>query len=82
MRFHCIYINRYDEVLEHGLPDWRQPVYYYRRVRKMSLFELSILLMVVIMIGQLLYGWAVYAEKQLVLVRRRKFIKGNLFVVN
>lgn len=43
----------------------------------MSLLELTVLLMVVIMIGQLLYGWAVYAEKQLVLVRNT-FNKGNI----
>lgn len=26
--------KKYHEVLENGLPDWRQPIYYYRRVRK------------------------------------------------
>ena len=65
MIFNC----RYDAVLEHGLPDWKQPVYYYRRVRKMGLWELSILLLAVITIGQFLYGWAAYLEKQIVLVR-------------
>ncbi|XP_003382630.1 PREDICTED: dnaJ homolog subfamily C member 1-like [Amphimedon queenslandica] len=62
----------YNEVLLNGLPDWRQPVYYYRRVRKMSLIELSGLLLVVIIVGQLLYGWAQYAEKQLVLYDLRQ----------
>ena len=26
----------YDSVLREGLPDWRQPVYYYRKARKLG----------------------------------------------
>lgn len=59
---------RYDEILEVGLPDWREPVFYYRKMRKMGLLELSCLLLVVVCVGQYLYGWAVYIEKQIVLV--------------
>ena len=55
-------------MLEHGLPDWRQPIYYYRRVRKMGVTELAVLLMVIATVGQFLYGWAAYLEKQIVLV--------------
>lgn len=36
----------------------------------MSIIELVVLLLTVIVVGQLLYGWAAYAEKQLVLVRK------------
>lgn len=53
----------YDRVLETGLPDWRMPVYYYRRVRRMGLFEMIIILFVIVSIGQYLVSWAAYAEK-------------------
>lgn len=59
---------RYDEILVNGLPDWRQPVYYYRRVRKMGMLELLLILLFIITIGQIVLGWASYLEKKLVLV--------------
>ncbi|XP_070566702.1 dnaJ homolog subfamily C member 1-like [Ptychodera flava] len=59
--------KRYDEILVHGLPDWKQPVFYYRRVRKMGLMELGSFLVVIIIIGQYLVAWSVYLEKKLVL---------------
>lgn len=59
---------RYDEVLREGLPDWKQAVYYYRRVRKMGLAEILLLLFVMVSVGHYLFGWAVYLEKLLVLV--------------
>ncbi|XP_054262299.1 uncharacterized protein F54F2.9-like [Macrosteles quadrilineatus] len=55
----------YDNVLENGLPDWKQAIYYYRRVRKMGLLEMSVILFVIFSIGQYLYGWANYFEKKL-----------------
>ena len=61
-------ICSYDEILVEGLPDWRQPVYYYRRARRMTIYELSFLVLVVATIGQFLIGWAQYFEKWLVLV--------------
>lgn len=30
---------RYDTVLVEGLPDWRMPAYYFRRMRKIGLAE-------------------------------------------
>jgi len=36
---------RYNQILVEGLPDWRQPLYYYRRVHKMGLFEMSVLVL-------------------------------------
>nr|CAG4642730.1 EOG090X0BHG [Evadne anonyx] len=57
--------SRYDQVLVDGLPDWRQPLYYYRRVRKMGMFELSIWLFIFITIGQYAVAWASYFEKKL-----------------
>ncbi|KAK6172092.1 hypothetical protein SNE40_018048 [Patella caerulea] len=58
--------QRYNRVLEDGLPDWRQPVFYYRRVRKMGLGELFLLLAGIFTLGQYLTAWSVYLEKKLV----------------
>lgn len=59
---------RYDEIVEHGLPDWRQPVFYYRRVRKMGLLELSLLLSVILSVGHYLVIWSMYFERMLEIV--------------
>nr|CDS33743.1 dnaj subfamily c [Hymenolepis microstoma] len=39
--------ERYDEALEHGIPDWKTPVFYYRRLRKMSNYEICTLVTIV-----------------------------------
>ncbi|XP_038654032.1 dnaJ homolog subfamily C member 1 isoform X2 [Scyliorhinus canicula] len=57
--------QRYNEVLENGLPDWRQPVFYYRRVRKLSNVELSLLLFIILTVGHYAVVWSIYFEKQL-----------------
>lgn len=57
---------RYDDILENGLPDWRQPVFYYRRVRKMSNAELAFLLFLILTVGHYAVIWSIYLEKQLV----------------
>ncbi|XP_072910746.1 dnaJ homolog subfamily C member 1 isoform X3 [Hemitrygon akajei] len=57
--------QRYNEILEKGLPDWRQPVFYYRRVRKMSNVELSLLLFIILTVGHYAVVWSIYFEKQL-----------------
>lgn len=56
---------RYDQVLIEGLPNWRNPLYYYRRVRKMGMMELSIWLFVLFSIGQYGVAWGSYFEKKL-----------------
>nr|CAG4650407.1 EOG090X0BHG [Sida crystallina] len=56
---------RYNQVLVDGLPDWRQPLYYYRRVRKMGSFELFTWLFVLFTVGQYAVAWASYFEKKL-----------------
>ncbi|PSN38357.1 hypothetical protein C0J52_06932 [Blattella germanica] len=56
--------KRYNEVLKNGLPDWRQAVYYYRRVRKMGLAEMSVILFVLVTVGQYIVSWAAYLEKK------------------
>jgi len=55
---------RYDDILVSGLPDWRQPVYYYRRVRKMGLLELAILLTVILTTGHIITLWSIYLERR------------------
>lgn len=55
--------QKYDNVLINGLPNWRSAVFYYRRVRKVGLLEMSILLFIVITIAQYVVAWAVYVEK-------------------
>lgn len=54
----------YDKVLENGLPDWKHAVYYYRRVRKMGLAEMSFILFVIVTVGQYIVAWAAYLEKK------------------
>eukprot|EP00063_Salmo_salar_P068984 XP_014043819.1 PREDICTED: dnaJ homolog subfamily C member 1-like isoform X1 [Salmo salar] len=57
--------QRYNDVLVNGLPDWRQPVFYYRRVRKMSNGELGFLLFLILTVCHYVVIWSVYLEKQL-----------------
>lgn len=57
----------YDRVLVEGLPSWRNPLYYYRRVRKMGMMELSIWLFVLFTIGQYFVAWGSYFERKLTL---------------
>ncbi|KAM7535583.1 hypothetical protein Aperf_G00000103461 [Anoplocephala perfoliata] len=35
--------ERYDDALKNGIPDWKTPVFYYRKLRKMSNFEIGAL---------------------------------------
>ncbi|XP_056913264.1 dnaJ homolog subfamily C member 1 [Takifugu flavidus] len=57
--------RKYDDILVNGLPDWRQPVFYYRRVRKMSNAELAFLLFLILTVGHYAVIWSIYLEKQL-----------------
>uniref|UniRef100_A0A8D0HD02 DnaJ heat shock protein family (Hsp40) member C1 n=1 Tax=Sphenodon punctatus TaxID=8508 RepID=A0A8D0HD02_SPHPU len=57
--------QKYDDILINGLPDWRQPVFYYRRVRKMSNAELALLLFIILTVGHYTVVWSMYLEKQL-----------------
>ena len=58
----------YNKVLVEGIPDWRSPIYYYRRARKMSMLEISIILTVVISITQYLMAWGSYWDQKHTLV--------------
>lgn len=57
--------RKYDDILVNGLPDWRQPVFYYRRVRKLSNTELGLLLFLILTVGHYAVIWSIYLEKQL-----------------
>jgi len=61
--------QRYHDVLEFGLPDWKSAVYYYRRVRKMGLLEMAVILFMILTVGQYIVLWAAYAEKKYTIVR-------------
>ncbi|CAB3386155.1 Hypothetical predicted protein [Cloeon dipterum] len=56
--------ERYHEVLEFGLPDWRSAVFYFRRVRKMGLLEMAVILFMILTVGQYAVLWASYAERK------------------
>ncbi|XP_043546370.1 dnaJ homolog subfamily C member 1 isoform X3 [Chiloscyllium plagiosum] len=74
MKMQKFNLDKYDEVLKNGLPDWRQPVFYYRRVRKMSNVELSLLLFIILTVGHYAVVWSIYFEKQLddLLTRKKR----------
>ncbi|XP_071948321.1 dnaJ homolog subfamily C member 1-like isoform X2 [Antedon mediterranea] len=56
--------EKYNEILEYGLPTWREPVYYYRKVRKMGLIEMSILVSIIMTVGHYIVAWAAFWEKK------------------
>lgn len=58
----------YNNVLIDGLPNWRQPIFYFRRARKLAMWQVSLILVAIISVGQYLAGWASYFEKRLSLV--------------
>ncbi|CAF1082727.1 unnamed protein product [Didymodactylos carnosus] len=62
--------KRYDRILTEGLPKWNTPVYYYRRVRKLHVWEMFLLLSVILTIGHYFVLWAIYFEKRLTMDER------------
>uniref|UniRef100_A0A8R1E006 DnaJ homolog subfamily C member 1 n=1 Tax=Caenorhabditis japonica TaxID=281687 RepID=A0A8R1E006_CAEJA len=58
--------EKYDNILEHGMPSWRQPLYYYRRMRKLEWYESVLVLLFIATIAHYLMMWAAYFEKTLV----------------
>lgn len=76
--------QRYHEVLEFGLPDWRSAVYYYRHVRKMGLLEMTVILFMILTVGQYVVLWAAYAENKYTIVSKlllSKFTKQTNCIV-
>ena len=56
--------KKYAEVLEFGLPNWRTPVFYYRTVRRMPIWELIIILMLTVTTCQYLMLWGSYVDRR------------------
>ena len=54
----------YDKILEEGLPDWKEPVYYLRRAKKMSFIECTIVIIIISIISHWIYLWSDYFGKQ------------------
>jgi DnaJ family protein C protein 1 len=69
---------RYDRILEEGMPDWRSGIYYFRRVRKLSIREISIALAIIISIGHYFVLWAQHFEKKLTLEDHMDDVKKKL----
>ncbi len=59
---------RYDIILRDGLPDWRQPVFYYRRVRKMGFLEFLVFIFFIFTVGHFIIAWSIYLERKFELV--------------
>ncbi len=57
----------YDRVLVEGLPDWRTPVFYYRRMRKMGLAEGLAYIFAIVTVCQYFVNWAAYWERKFTL---------------
>ena len=57
----------YDRVLVEGLPDWRTPVFYYRRMRKIGLAEGLTYLILISSFIQYAMHWASYFERKFTL---------------
>lgn len=60
---------RYDQILMEGLPKWNQPIYYYRRARKLQFWEILTILIFIITVGHYLVLWAMYFESSLTMVK-------------
>ncbi|CAD6185699.1 unnamed protein product [Caenorhabditis auriculariae] len=58
--------EKYDNVLEFGMPNWRQPVFYFRRMRKLAWYEGIFVLLFIGTIAHYFMMWANYFEKSLV----------------
>ncbi|VDM09633.1 unnamed protein product [Wuchereria bancrofti] len=67
--------EEYDRILENGLPDWRQPIFYYRRARKLSWFEGVVILVIISSIGHYFMLWGAYIDKYLTLSSTRNKLR-------
>ncbi|TDG43635.1 hypothetical protein AWZ03_009935 [Drosophila navojoa] len=54
--------EKYDKVLRDGMPNWKSALYYYRRMRKIGLYEGAFIIFLIITVGQYLFAWASYLE--------------------
>ena len=77
---------RYDNILIYGLPDWKQPVYYYRKVRKLGFIEMCVALLIILTVGHFLVVWSIYLERKFEMVgemisRSRSCFYKHLFMI-
>lgn len=61
-------ISRYNDVLKFGLPDWRTPSFYYRKLRKMHMYEIFALFTILATLIHYACLWGAYFEKKLDMV--------------
>ena len=71
---------RYNDVLVNGLPTWRQPIYYYRKVRKFGFAESAVVLIIIASIIHYAMLWAAYWEKcyEIVSIRNHQQDKSSV----
>uniref|UniRef100_A0A5K3F3D3 DnaJ homolog subfamily C member 2 n=1 Tax=Mesocestoides corti TaxID=53468 RepID=A0A5K3F3D3_MESCO len=56
--------ERYDDVLENGMPDWKTPVFYYRKLRKMSNLEIGLLSSILVITIHFATLWGLTFERR------------------
>lgn len=54
----------YDRVLVEGLPNWKNPVFYFRKMRKIGLAEGLLYVLVIVTVCQYFINWAAYLERK------------------
>jgi len=54
----------YDKVLVEGLPNWKNPAFYFRRMRKIGLAEGLLYLLLIVTGIQYCVNWAAYYERK------------------
>ncbi|CAF0737098.1 unnamed protein product [Rotaria sordida] len=69
---------RYDRILIEGLPKWNQPMYYFRRARKLRIWEIFTILTLIFTIGHYLVLWASYFESTLTTNERSMNVRKRL----
>ena len=71
---------RYNDVLVNGLPTWRQPIYYYRKVRKFGFAESAVVLIIIASIIHYAMLRAAYWEKcyEIVSIRNQQQDKSSI----
>ena len=60
---------RYDRILVEGLPKWNQPMFYFRRAKKLRFWEIVTILTFIMTIGYYLVLWAMYFELIIAMVK-------------
>ncbi|CAF2334275.1 unnamed protein product [Rotaria sp. Silwood2] len=69
---------RYDRILIEGLPKWNQPIYYFRRAKKLRIWEIFTILTLIFTIGHYLVLWAIYFESTLAMNERSVDVRKRL----